>query len=73
MTFEDPKFEVVDHAPSVGRVFGNFNALDVATVLGATAGSAAWCLKGGKTFDNPYSRSKPDRVLFDQRAVSPAG
>lgn len=48
MAFEDPKFPVTDPAPDVGTVVGNFNTLDVATVLAATAGSAAWCFKGGE-------------------------
>lgn len=49
MAFEDPKFPVTDPAPGVGTTLGNFNALDYATVLAATAGSAAWCFKGGET------------------------
>ena len=48
MAFEDPKFPVTDPAPSIGRVLGNFNPADVATVVVATAGSAAWCFKGGE-------------------------
>lgn len=48
MAFEDPKFPVTDPAPGFGTVAGNFNALDYATVMAATAGSAAWCFKGGE-------------------------
>lgn len=48
MAFEDPKFPVTDPAPGMGTVFGNLNATDVATVVVATAGSAAWCFKGGE-------------------------
>lgn len=48
MAFEDPKFPVTDPAPGMGTVFGNLNATDVATIVVATAGSAAWCFKGGE-------------------------
>lgn len=53
MAFEDPKFPVTDPAPSMGRVLGNFNTTDVATVVVATAGSAAWCFKGVKGIRGP--------------------
>lgn len=49
MAFEDPKFPVTDPAPGVGTTFANFNLTDYATVVAATAGSAAWCFKGGET------------------------
>lgn len=49
MAFEDPKYPVTDPAPSVGACISNFNVKDVATVVVATAGSAAWCYKGGET------------------------
>lgn len=48
MAYGDPKFPVTDPAPGVGTVVSNFSALDLATVLAATAGSAAWCFKGGE-------------------------
>lgn len=50
MAFEDPKFPVTDPAPSMGTVLGNFNMVDMATVVVATAGSAAWCFKGGEKY-----------------------
>ncbi|CAN0064249.1 unnamed protein product [Ectocarpus sp. 6 AP-2014] len=53
MAFEDPKFPVTDPAPGMGTVFGNLNATDVATVVVATAGSAAWCFKGVKGVRGP--------------------
>eukprot|EP00752_Nemacystus_decipiens_P003852 g3544.t1 len=53
MAFEDPKFPVTDPAPGVGTVVGNFNASDYATILAATAGSAAWCFKGVKGIRGP--------------------
>lgn len=48
MAYEDPKHPVTDAAPSIGTVMANFNTTDVLTMVGATAGSAAWCFKGGK-------------------------
>lgn len=48
MAFEDPKFPVTDPAPGMSTVYGNLNATDLATITLATAGSAAWCFKGGK-------------------------
>eukprot|EP00904_Undaria_pinnatifida_P002971 jgi/Undpi1/12675/HiC_scaffold_6.g02343.m1 len=53
MAFEDPKFPVTDPAPSMGTVLGNFNMVDMATVVVATAGSAAWCFKGVKGIRGP--------------------
>ncbi|CAM9223429.1 unnamed protein product [Scytosiphon promiscuus] len=53
MAYEDPKYPVTDPAPGVGTTLGNFNATDVATVVVATAGSAAWCFKGVKGIRAP--------------------
>lgn len=51
MAFEDPKFPVTDPAPGVSTVYGNLNVKDLATITLATAGSAAWCFKGGEMLE----------------------
>ncbi|CAM9884528.1 unnamed protein product [Discosporangium mesarthrocarpum] len=51
--FGDPKFPVVDPTPSSGKVVSNFSIGDIATFVGVTAGSAAFCFTGVKGLRGP--------------------